>query len=159
MATMYYLFLTCGSLYLRVFFHTKEDFTLLLLLLLSLKLNQGSEFNMRSIHSLQASPAEISFMTLAAEDSRVGRRPATGSLDTSGLFCHHVYCIHSVLIWVFHRYLLPKARSNGASPFFLKGTQLQREKEKQKGPMLTQKWGAFDLWEEGWLFLQWNPTC
>jgi len=98
MATMYYLFLTCGSLYLRVFFHTKEDFTLLLLLLLSLKLNQGSEFNMRSIHSLQASPAEISFMTLAAEDSRVGRRPATGSLDTSGLFCRHVYCIHSVLI-------------------------------------------------------------
>ena len=102
MATMYYLFLTCGSLYLRVFFHTEEVFTLLLLLLLllSLKLNQGSEFNMRSIHSLQASPAETSFMPLAAEDSRVGWRPATGSLNTSDLFCHHVYCIHSVLIWV-----------------------------------------------------------
>ena len=83
----------------------------------------------------------------------------TSHRESSDLFCHHIYCIHSVLIWVFHRYLLSKARSNGASPVFLKGTQLQREKEKQKGPMLTQKWGAFDLWEEGWLFLQWNPTC
>lgn len=103
--------------------HFSHQGRLCFIIIIIIKLNQGNESNTRSIHSLQASPAETSITPFLAEDSRVGWTLATGSLNIRGLFCNHFHFTYSVLVCLFHRHLLPKARGNGAGPFLLKGTQ------------------------------------
>ena len=130
---------------------------IIFIIIIIIKLNQGNKSNTRSIHSLQASPAETSITPLVAEDSRVGWTLATGSLNIHGLFCNHFHFIYSVLVWLFHRHLLPKARGNGAGPFLLKGTQTtSKGGRKAKRTHAHLEVRAFDQWGEGWLFMQWR---
>ena len=136
MATMYYLFLTCGSLYLRVFFHTEEVFTLLLLLLLllSLKLNQGSEFNMRSIHSLQASqlrPASCPWLQRTAE---------LGGDQPQGVSVQVIYFVTMFIVFIqclfecFTGICCPRPEVMGQVHFFLKALNFKGRKKSKKDP-------------------------
>lgn len=87
---------------------------------------------MRSIHSLQASPAETSFMALAAEDSRVGWRPATGSqvIYFVTIFIVFFQCLFECFTDICY----PRPEVMGQVQFFLKVLNFKGRKKSKKDP-------------------------
>lgn len=87
---------------------------------------------MRSIHSLQASSAETSFMPLAAEDSRVGWRPATGSqvIYFVTIFIVFIQCLFECFTYI----CCPRPEVMGQVQFFLKALNFKGRKKSKKDP-------------------------